>query len=224
MPNQPEARFCSSCGAPLEAADEETTLTLQAVEAADAEDELARYLDGLPPGVGLLVVRHGPNAGSSFRLEAEHTNVGRHPDSEIFLDDITVSRRHVVLDRDGERLRAARRRLAQRHLREPRARRRGAAAPRRRGADRPLPARASCSAASRDALTMAKRAHVVDRRRARTSSATSSPTSRSRRSASSRARVSSIPSARRRATASSRRPTSSGCASSCASSASTSCR
>ena len=44
-------------------------------------------------------MRHGPNVGSSFRLEKEHTNVGRHPDSEIFLDDITVSRRHVVLDR-----------------------------------------------------------------------------------------------------------------------------
>ena len=72
------------------------------MEAADAEDELASYLEGLPPGVGLLVVRHGPNAGSSFRLEADHTNVGRHPDSEIFLDDITVSRRHVVLDREPD--------------------------------------------------------------------------------------------------------------------------
>jgi hypothetical protein len=97
--NQPEARFCSSCGASLAEVDENTQ-TLHAVEAADAEDELATYLEGLPPGVGLLVVRHGPNAGSSFRLEAEHTNVGRHPDSEIFLDDVTVSRRHVVIDRN----------------------------------------------------------------------------------------------------------------------------
>ena len=96
--NQPEARFCSSCGASL-TAPEEPTLTLKAVEAAGEEDELANYLEGLPPGIGLLVVRHGPDAGSSFRLEAEHTNVGRHPDSEIFLDDITVSRRHVILDR-----------------------------------------------------------------------------------------------------------------------------
>lgn len=105
--NQPEARFCSSCGASLELADEDSTLTLQAVEAAGTEDELASYLEGLPAGVGLLVVRHGPGEGSSFRLEAEHTNVGRHPDSEIFLDDITVSRRHVVLDRTpaGYRLR-----------------------------------------------------------------------------------------------------------------------
>ena len=94
--NQPDARFCSSCGASLEELDE-STQTLHAVEAADAEDELATYLEGLPPGVGLLVVRHGPNAGSSFRLETEHTNVGRHPDSEIFLDDVTVSRRHAEI-------------------------------------------------------------------------------------------------------------------------------
>jgi hypothetical protein len=97
--NQPEARFCSSCGAGLGVPADEATLTLLAVEAAGVEDELATYLEGLPPGVGLLVVRHGPNVGSSFRLDKEHTNVGRHPDSEIFLDDITVSRRHVVLDR-----------------------------------------------------------------------------------------------------------------------------
>ena len=98
----PEARFCSSCGASLEAADEESTLTLQAVEADDREDELATYLEGLPPGVGLLVVRHGPGEGRRSGSRADHTNVGRHPDSEIFLDDITVSRRHVVLDRTAK--------------------------------------------------------------------------------------------------------------------------
>jgi hypothetical protein len=100
--NPEDARFCSSCGAPLGPGEnEETTLTLSAVEAATEEDELERYLDGLPPGVGLLVVRQGPNAGSSYRLEAPVTAIGRHPDSEIFLDDITVSRRHVVVERDG---------------------------------------------------------------------------------------------------------------------------
>jgi Inner membrane component of T3SS, cytoplasmic domain/zinc-ribbon domain len=101
--NPEDARFCSSCGAPLGPAEnEETTLTLSAVEAATEEDELERYLDGLAPGVGLLVVLHGPNAGSSYRLEVPVTAIGRHPDSEIFLDDITVSRRHVVVERDDE--------------------------------------------------------------------------------------------------------------------------
>jgi hypothetical protein len=105
--NPEDARFCSSCGAPLGAADEETTLTLSAVEAATEEDELERYLDGLAPGLGMLVVRHGPNAGSSYRLEEPVTAIGRHPDSDIFLDDITVSRRHVAIERgdDGYTLR-----------------------------------------------------------------------------------------------------------------------
>jgi hypothetical protein len=107
--NPDDARFCSSCGAPLAAAggDDAATLTLSAVEAADTEDELEHYIDGLAPGVGLLVVRHGPEMGSSYRLESPTTSIGRHPDSDIFLDDITVSRRHVVIDRaeDGYVLR-----------------------------------------------------------------------------------------------------------------------
>jgi hypothetical protein len=106
--NPEDARFCSSCGAPLGAADnEETTLTLSAVEAATEEDELERYLDGLAPGLGMLVVRHGPNAGSSYRLDEPVTAIGRHPDSDVFLDDITVSRRHVAIERgsDGYTLR-----------------------------------------------------------------------------------------------------------------------
>ncbi len=47
-------------------------------------------------------MRHGPNAGSSYRLEAASTTAGRHPDSDIFLDDITVSRRHAVFQRAGD--------------------------------------------------------------------------------------------------------------------------
>lgn len=96
--NQDGARFCSSCGATL-TVDEETTLTLQAVEAAEDVDELESYLEGLPPGTGLLVARHGPNEGASYRLDQDVTTVGRHPDSDIFLDDITVSRRHVRISR-----------------------------------------------------------------------------------------------------------------------------
>jgi FHA domain-containing protein/zinc ribbon protein len=95
--NPDEARFCSSCGSALTA--DETTLTLSAVEAADEEDDLAKYLEELPPGVGLLVVRSGPETGSSYRLDRNTTAIGRHPDSDVFLDDITVSRRHVVIDK-----------------------------------------------------------------------------------------------------------------------------
>ena len=100
-PNPDGANYCSSCGAPI-ISPEETTLTLSAVEAADLEDDLAKYLDDLPAGVGLLVLRRGPNAGSSYRLESPTTTAGRHPDSDIFLDDITVSRRHAVIERSGD--------------------------------------------------------------------------------------------------------------------------
>ena len=77
-------------------------MALTAVEAAEDTDDLARYLEGLPGGVGLLVVRHGPNAGSSYRVGAARTTIGRHPDSDIFLDDITVSRRHVAIEKQGD--------------------------------------------------------------------------------------------------------------------------
>jgi pSer/pThr/pTyr-binding forkhead associated (FHA) protein len=49
----------------------------------------------LPPGSALLVVTRGPNAGSQFLLDQACTSAGRHPDSDIFLDDVTVSRRHA---------------------------------------------------------------------------------------------------------------------------------
>jgi len=52
-------------------------------------------VESLPPGSALLVVKRGPNAGSRFLLDRPVTTAGRHPDSEIFLDDVTVSRRHV---------------------------------------------------------------------------------------------------------------------------------
>jgi pSer/pThr/pTyr-binding forkhead associated (FHA) protein len=55
----------------------------------------------LPEGSALLVVRRGPNAGSRFLLDVELVTAGRHPDSDIFLDDVTVSRRHAQFVRLG---------------------------------------------------------------------------------------------------------------------------
>jgi pSer/pThr/pTyr-binding forkhead associated (FHA) protein len=52
-------------------------------------------VEGLPHGSALLVVKRGPNAGSRFLLDQAVTSAGRHPDSDIFLDDVTVSRRHA---------------------------------------------------------------------------------------------------------------------------------
>ncbi|MPY96563.1 MAG: FHA domain-containing protein [Actinophytocola sp.] len=53
----------------------------------------------IPAGSALLVVKRGPNVGSQFLLEKEIVSVGRHPDSDIFLDDTTVSRHHVEFRR-----------------------------------------------------------------------------------------------------------------------------
>lgn len=61
--------------------------------------ELDRSL--FPADTGILVVLAGPKAGSRYALDAAVVTAGRHPDSDIFLDDVTVSRRHVELRREG---------------------------------------------------------------------------------------------------------------------------
>lgn len=100
--NPAGSNFCSSCGAALNlASGDDTTMTIVFTPAEDREleEELSVSLDELPEGVGMLVVRKGPNAGSKYLLDAEVTRAGRHPDSDIFLDDITVSRRHAEITR-----------------------------------------------------------------------------------------------------------------------------
>ncbi|MEE1942067.1 FHA domain-containing protein [Streptomyces sp. TRM 70361] len=111
------SRFCSNCGAPLrggapaaERSSETTsTISISGLEAYEAEmtgqttpplsPEAQAAVDALPMGSALLVVRRGPNSGSRFLLDSELTTAGRHPQSDIFLDDVTVSRRHVEFRR-----------------------------------------------------------------------------------------------------------------------------
>jgi pSer/pThr/pTyr-binding forkhead associated (FHA) protein len=119
--NPDEARFCSQCGSRLEPAAQqsgtgasgenpgETTATITfgapAKESAEHREEGAlndtdsAAVDALPAGSALLVVQRGPSAGSRFLLDTEVVSAGRHPDSEIFLDDVTVSRRHAEFRR-----------------------------------------------------------------------------------------------------------------------------
>jgi FHA domain/zinc-ribbon domain len=102
--NPPGARFCSSCGAPLEARREEHTVTLAPVDPGleSPEDEVTVALEEVPDQAALLVVKRGPGTGSRFMLDEPVTRAGRHPDSDIFLDDITVSRRHAEFSRSGQ--------------------------------------------------------------------------------------------------------------------------
>jgi pSer/pThr/pTyr-binding forkhead associated (FHA) protein len=67
----------------------------------DVTPEEQDSIAALPSGSALLVVRRGPNVGARFLLDADLTTVGRHPDADIFLDDVTVSRRHAEFVRTG---------------------------------------------------------------------------------------------------------------------------
>ncbi len=88
----------------------DTTLTFSQEFAAqlaaldgDVTAEEQEAIAALPSGSALLVVRRGPNTGARFLLDADVTTVGRHPDADIFLDDVTVSRRHAEFLRHGLR-------------------------------------------------------------------------------------------------------------------------
>ncbi|GIL27496.1 FHA domain-containing protein [Actinocatenispora comari] len=66
-------------------------------------DHNAAVADALPPYLAVLLVRGGPQTGAQFLLDRDVVTAGRHPDGDIFLDDVTVSRRHAEFLRDGTR-------------------------------------------------------------------------------------------------------------------------
>ncbi len=131
-PNPDGARFCSYCGTQLTApvppgsgfpdgtggtggypaagSKDRPGETTSTISLGRTDDDLGDDLfpdsasfGALPPGSALLLVMRGPNAGSRFRLDGDLTTAGRHPDSDIFLDDVTVSRRHAEFYRNGAR-------------------------------------------------------------------------------------------------------------------------
>lgn len=67
----------------------------------DLSTEEQDAIAALPSGSALLIVRRGPNIGARFLLDSDSTTAGRHPDADIFLDDVTVSRRHTDFLRHG---------------------------------------------------------------------------------------------------------------------------
>jgi pSer/pThr/pTyr-binding forkhead associated (FHA) protein len=68
---------------------------------ADLTDAELEAIEALPSGAALLIVRSGPTAGARYLLDADVTTVGRHPEADIFFDDVTVSRRHAEVTREG---------------------------------------------------------------------------------------------------------------------------
>lgn len=124
--NPSDAKFCSQCGRRLDAQQpstagqavpagqegetpSEVTATMSFSGPTKAHDGVsedrpladadAAAVDALPAGSALLVVQRGPSAGSRFLLDQDVVSAGRHPESEIFLDDVTVSRRHAEFRR-----------------------------------------------------------------------------------------------------------------------------
>lgn len=71
------------------------------VDANSLSDEDQQAVDALPTGNSLLIVRRGPNKGARFLLDSDLISIGRHPNADIFLDDVTVSRRHSEISRAG---------------------------------------------------------------------------------------------------------------------------
>jgi pSer/pThr/pTyr-binding forkhead associated (FHA) protein len=118
--NPDGAKFCSQCGTRLAGenpsdetgtavglGDSTATISIGGERSEISSDRQlnpvdAAAVDALPVGSALLVVQRGPGAGSRFLLDKDVTTAGRHADSEIFLDDVTVSRRHATFTREGD--------------------------------------------------------------------------------------------------------------------------
>jgi pSer/pThr/pTyr-binding forkhead associated (FHA) protein len=105
--NPPSSNFCSSCGSPLDVPGEERTIVFHPVDplqdSESSDDDVRVNLADLPLDLGVLLVRSGPQAGLRVRLQATITQLGRRPESDVYLDDITVSRNHAeVTHRERE--------------------------------------------------------------------------------------------------------------------------
>jgi pSer/pThr/pTyr-binding forkhead associated (FHA) protein len=99
--NSVGAGFCARCGVSLvpEQPDDQTTISFQPAEDDDVQSPLA----GLARDQAALVIRGGGGrAGETYAIQAERTTIGRHPAADIFLDDVTVSRNHALVERDGD--------------------------------------------------------------------------------------------------------------------------
>jgi len=96
--NPEAANYCSKCGALLAKEDDSVETTMSYVP-DEGDEEGAALEDVGIKGPALVVRSGGGRTGETFPLEGERTLIGRSPDCEIFLDDVTVSRKHAVLHR-----------------------------------------------------------------------------------------------------------------------------
>ena len=98
-PNSEASNYCSSCGFDLHRSHEEPTTEHAVVTFEDPANDA----DELHPATSAtFVVKRGAKAGERYQVNKKFTTIGRHPESDIFLDDVTVSRRHAEVHREGE--------------------------------------------------------------------------------------------------------------------------
>ncbi|MFM7719421.1 MAG: FHA domain-containing protein [Actinomycetota bacterium] len=93
--NDDADRFCGNCGEQLR----EDTAGITPVEQEGSGAAFPFPGEPLGPGQALLLVRNGAAAGSTFLLARDVTTLGRDPGSDVFLDDVTVSRKHAEVRR-----------------------------------------------------------------------------------------------------------------------------
>lgn len=96
-PNSESSNYCSSCGFDLRRNVEEPTSEHAVVPSDEGDTEVSEVVVS-----ATFVVKRGATAGSRYLVNDDRTTIGRHPDSDIFLDDVTVSRRHAEVRREGE--------------------------------------------------------------------------------------------------------------------------
>jgi pSer/pThr/pTyr-binding forkhead associated (FHA) protein len=100
-PNDPTTMRLPGIGVPAEPlTDTEAEADADADATLSAQDQAT--VEALRHGTALLVVLRGPNAGARFLLDSDEVSTGRHPNSDIFLDDVTVSRKHATFRREGD--------------------------------------------------------------------------------------------------------------------------
>lgn len=100
--NPKGANFCGACGHTLQPVSAtETTISFVPEAAGDEAEELSLSSHDFDEGKAVLVVKKGPDAGTNFFLDKDLVTCGRDSDSDIFLDDVTVSRRHAEIRRDA---------------------------------------------------------------------------------------------------------------------------
>jgi hypothetical protein len=100
--NDDGANYCQRCGAFLASSEPPTGATTATYRVGETgEIEELELEDVVARGAALVIRAGGGRAGESFPLERDRLTVGRRPDSDVFLDDVTVSRDHAILVRRG---------------------------------------------------------------------------------------------------------------------------